>query len=149
MLMFLCLVRPDLRGLHNAGFCCQACQIRMLLIMHYGIYFIKHFVITSQLQQAPTTHIHTNTYTHAHTHTHTQTHTHTPVTYTHTHTHTVECVHTGIHTHTYVCTHTQTHTHTHLHEKPTANYPNIYYSRLSLNNDDSAKFCPDDAALDQ
>ena len=41
MLMFLSSVRPDLHGLHNAGFCYRACQIRMVLIMLYGIYFIN------------------------------------------------------------------------------------------------------------
>ena len=56
MLMFLSLVRPDLRGLHYAGFCCQSCQIRMVLIMLYGIYFIKHFFILSQLRPTPITH---------------------------------------------------------------------------------------------
>ena len=55
ILMFLSYVWPDLRGLHNAGFCCQACQIRMVLIMLYGIYFMKHFCIMSLLRQTPTT----------------------------------------------------------------------------------------------
>ena len=35
MLMFLSLVRPDLRGLHNAGFCCQAYQIRMTTVASF------------------------------------------------------------------------------------------------------------------
>ena len=55
MLMFLSVVQPDLHGLHNAAFWCQACQIRMVLIMLFGIYFIKHFFILSQLLQAPST----------------------------------------------------------------------------------------------
>ena len=55
MLMLLSLVRIYLRGLHNAGFCCRACQIRMVLIMLYRIYFIKHFFIMSQLRQDSTT----------------------------------------------------------------------------------------------
>ena len=29
MLMFFSLVRPDLHGLHNAGFCCLVCQRRI------------------------------------------------------------------------------------------------------------------------
>ena len=49
MLMFLSIVRPDLRGLHNAGFCCLACQRRIDAVNKAYADRIKYKTVTGNI----------------------------------------------------------------------------------------------------